>query len=437
MPSPISGAHSYGFMRAAVSRPLRDLVRAAGTWVCRDGMELAPVELAVFAASAVAIAALSRLACRAVFPRAAFPWQAEADETEALTGEGRRQSLRLQVSTALHSPSAIMGVDEFEDMVMELTPDVRTVGDVKKALVASLSDSPDAVSDHREVLVHCLDEERDLLVVLPSHTPLSALANVEELIVTERASATAAVAGQHAFGGREVNPASIPPPGLLAQRKAALLAASSLYGSRGNGTSGRRHPARGDEESAGSGSYQHLPPSKPPTAATLGSMPRHIQTNIARTRETNAPRASSELEAKLERRRVAAESTPALPPPGRMPQCAPPPPPPPPPPQVGASSHSALMSELASRTSSGNLLSAVRNASPDLQARAAPSRSGSFLDSPEFTQKLERRKQLAESQPSPKHATGGGAAETGTDAGGMSYLDMLAERIAARQSGVQ
>lgn len=95
------------------------------------------------------------------------------------------------------------------------------------------------------------------------------------------------------------------------------------------------------------------------------------------------------------------------------------------------------MSELASRTSSGNLLSAVRNASPDLQARAAPSRSGSFLDSPEFTQKLERRKQLAESQHSPKHATGGGAAETGTDAGGMSYLDMLAERIAARQSSVQ
>ena len=91
------------------------------------------------------------------------------------------------------------------------------------------------------------------------------------------------------------------------------------------------------------------------------------------------------------------------------------------------------MSELVSRSSSGNLTSVVGDAPPNPQTRGAPERSGSFLDSPEFAQKLERRKQLAESQPSPKRATGGGAAETGTDAGGMSYLDMLAERIAARQ----
>ena len=64
------------------------------------------------------------------------------------------------MSMALHSASAIVGADEFEDMVMELVPGVRTVGDVKKALLASLSDSPDAVSDHRQLLVHCLDEER-------------------------------------------------------------------------------------------------------------------------------------------------------------------------------------------------------------------------------------------------------------------------------------
>ena len=61
------------------------------------------------------------------------------------------------------------------------------------------------------------------------------------------------------------------------------------------------------------------------------------------------------------------------------------------------------------------------------------------MDSPEFAQKLERRKMLAEAAPpSPRHTAGGSVSgaiglDDGTTSGGLSYLEMLAERIAARQ----
>ena len=95
------------------------------------------------------------------------------------------------------------------------------------------------------------------------------------------------------------------------------------------------------------------------------------------------------------------------------------------------------MSELVARASSGTLTSGAPPAAAR-PAPAAPARGGSFLDSPEFAQKLERRKQLAEAASSPKQAEScGGDAADGAPAGGLSYLELLAEKIAARQQQQQ
>ena len=95
-----------------------------------------------------------------------------------------------------------------------------------------------------------------------------------------------------------------------------------------------------------------------------------------------------------------------------------------------------MMSELASRASRGTLTGVAGRAAAARPALAvAGSSSGSFLDSPEFSAQLERRKKMAEAQPSPKGAaTSAADAAAGSAAGGMSYLEMLAERIAARQA---
>ena len=104
------------------------------------------------------------------------------------------------------------------------------------------------------------------------------------------------------------------------------------------------------------------------------------------------------------------------------------------------------MGELVSRASSSTLTSGLTSSGSGAAARegappppGGPSRSGSFLDSPEFAEKLERRKRLAEKPPSPRHpptsgSMGHGGLGSGVDDGGLSYLEMLAERIAARQA---
>ena len=70
----------------------------------------------------------------------------------------RQRPLRLQVSTAL---AGAVDCDEFEDMVMELQPGVRTIDDVVLALVDSYAhDIGSVVPDHKQLLVQCLDEER-------------------------------------------------------------------------------------------------------------------------------------------------------------------------------------------------------------------------------------------------------------------------------------
>ena len=61
---------------------------------------------------------------------------------------------------------------------------------------------------------------------------------------------------------------------------------------------------------------------------------------------------------------------------------------------------------------------------------------GSFLDSPEFAAKLERRKRLAE-VPAAANAAAEGAGGGAADGGGMSYLEQLASKIAARQQQQQ
>ena len=392
-------------------------------------MPVNPSELAIFAVSALSITGcifvLSRLWCYRLCPHAAAKaWEAAAEEDDNDDGRPQR-SVRLQVSSAIGGDALDDG--EYEDMIVDVARGVRTVGDILRALTASYAHPK---PDHRELRARCLDEERDELVSLTSYTPLSALANVDELIVTLRHHASRP--GARSSGA--------PRTGLLAERKAQLQHVA-------NGRDGPRRPppALGSAEGGASAGLPPLP-SKPPSATTLGSLPRHLKSSIVGNRAHNAPHAASELDQKLERCRMAAEGSstnaahrqaPMLPPP--LPAIAPLPPPlaPPPlapPPLGGTAPHAALMSELASRASSGKLTGVACGRVPS-HLPARKSSSGSFLESAEFSAQLERRKQLAEAQPSPKGAEGSaaGGADALSAAGGMSYLEMLAERIAARQ----
>ena len=447
-----------------------------------------PLELTIFAVSAFGFAGccvgLSRLWCQRVCPLVVRAWElASSAEDELHDDYGCMRSIRLQVSTAVGF-DALDDTGEFEDMVVDVTRSVRTVGDVMRALAKSY---PHPKPDHRQLLACCLDEERDELVAVPSYTPLAALRHVEELIVTPRNRASQS----HQPRGRS-DADGMCRPASLAQRKAQLQkqVAGAGDGRRaaGAGSSGgsvARRPSGfsplaliADDE----GEASCLPPlpSRPPpsTAATLGSLPRSLKSSIAGNRARNAPRAGTELAQKLERCRVLAEGSsaagnngaagnatasscyraaewqapPVLPPPTAtipppsLPSTAAPPPPPPPPPPLppprppppppAGGGHSALMSELASRASSGTLTGVAGRAAAARPALAAAgSSSGSFLDSPEFSAQLERRKKMAEAQPSPKGAaTSAADAAAGSAAGGMSYLEMLAERIAARQA---
>ena len=110
------------------------------------------LEFAAFAASAVGSAALLRFICRRTCPHTFYAWREAVSSDDSAGVKVRlhgRQSLRLQVSCEL-----LGGVvdDEFEDMVVELSKDVRTVGDVMRALAASITECQ---VDHKRLLARC------------------------------------------------------------------------------------------------------------------------------------------------------------------------------------------------------------------------------------------------------------------------------------------
>ena len=315
-------------------------------------------------------------------------------------GKWSRRSLKLQVATALNQSNLQDADDDgtFEEMVMELQPRVRTIDDLTKALAASYAQYGEKPPNHRTMLIHCLDEERDELVALPGKTPLSAISNVDELIVTMRGSASNA--GQACKRHRAANgnsAASAPPPGPgIAQRKADLLRAST-----------------GSNAGGGSSCSCSCADGRLPAPATLASLQRN--------------------------REQQRKPAPALPPP-TLPSIPPPPPPPvppskqaPPAPIFSSGQHNALMSELASRQASGSS-GLVAGGSSGRPPPPPPAKSGSFLDSTEFQSKLERRKQMADATEQEPRQIGGSSTEAIVE-DGLSYLDQLAAKIAARQQG--
>ena len=91
------------------------------------------------------------------------------------------------------------------------------------------------------------------------------------------------------------------------------------------------------------------------------------------------------------------------------------------------------MSELASRQASGSS-GLVAGGSSGRPPPPPPAKSGSFLDSTEFQSKLERRKQMADATEQEPRQIGGSSTEAIVE-DGLSYLDQLAAKIAARQQG--
>ena len=93
-----------------------------------------PLELTIFAVSAFGFAGccvgLSRLWCQRVCPLVVRAWElASSAEDELHDDYGCMRSIRLQVSTAVGF-DALDDTGEFEDMVVDVTRSVRTVGDV-------------------------------------------------------------------------------------------------------------------------------------------------------------------------------------------------------------------------------------------------------------------------------------------------------------------
>ena len=109
------------------------------------------LELAIFGLSALVSLASVWFICRRTCSSLYAGGLPSDDTEECLDVEMSRGTLRLQVSTAFSGAHD----GEFDDCLMTLQPDLRTVGDVVRALAATLPSS-----DPRQMLVHCLDEDR-------------------------------------------------------------------------------------------------------------------------------------------------------------------------------------------------------------------------------------------------------------------------------------
>ena len=377
-----------------------------------------------------------------------------ADDDDDDGDDDDMQAASIRVQVVLDDDAAEGdGVEEFD---LELAG-LRTVADVKGAMAAMYAD--DGAAERalaRRMVVQCLDDERGLLVALPGRTPVAQLRGADHLLVSLRGGGAPGRAFGGGGGGDEEAPSAISKS--LAQRKAALLSRTEYRKERGErggvvvrACDGGGAEYRGGSDGGGSGG-----------GGGGARLPRRVQdairTNKEAARQRAGPAAGTELERKMAARRELAEglcgsgggggrSRPPPPPsrrqaaddgaavdtaplrkpgeatavgflkgaplpPARAPHIPPPPPPPPP---------------------------AAAAAPPTLKKGAASGGGGggggdSFLGSPEFLQKLERRKTLVEESAATEVMADNRSGASGSDAGAaMSYLEELAARIAAKK----
>ena len=372
------------------------------------------------------------------------------DDVESGVESGVPPRIRLMVSADLVGDEGTACTDDgFEEVDLD-TAGLYNVADLRRTVAASFCEGQGGAAERavvRRMVVQCVDEERDALVALPGSTSLRQLRQVAELIVTLRSG------GAGDVGGSIETPAA----GLLAQRKAQLL--HRLNSSR----PGRPEAKVGDvERPNGGGEGSSLVGSRIGAIEggkiSLDGLPSKLRNSIRSSRERGGEaELRREFDARNARRRADAQPPPLAPPaegrrrdaPARAePEAA----------DDGSDEideadelEISRLAREALQTTGGARTPAVLPPPPP-PPPAPPTKAGgsstrgSFLDSPEFAAKLERRRselEASEREQQPQQRAGeahaqlpelvaGGVGEGGASDGGPSYMEQLAQQLSAR-----